>query len=51
MFGWSSTSTGGQALPLDLGPYGMPGCELLVSTDDMSKTSNARYKMVLLTPQ
>jgi len=25
--------------------------QLLVSTDDMSKTSNARYKMVLLTPQ
>ena len=31
--GFSATSTGGQALPLPLGPYGMPGCDLLVAPE------------------
>lgn len=31
--GFSASSAGGQALPLPLGPYGMPGCDLLVAPD------------------
>ncbi|MBL8723801.1 MAG: hypothetical protein JNK49_07125 [Planctomycetes bacterium] len=33
VMGFSNTTTGVQALPMALAPFGMPGCDLLVATD------------------
>jgi hypothetical protein len=41
LLGASSSNWGGMALPLDLGPFGAPGCSLLVSPDVVVVTTTS----------
>lgn len=53
MVGWSNTSHSGTPLPLALGSYGLPGCELLVApAANLAVTQNRAIGYVSLgTPQ
>lgn len=51
VMGFSATSAGGHALPLPLGGYGMPGCDLLVAPDaalvQVGALGTARWRLPL----
>jgi len=38
VFGWSNIFESGTLLPIDLAPYGMPGCSLQVSRDEITSS-------------